>query len=297
MKLAIIVIYLFDETSEVLLDIHLNSFRKFTKSNYTIYAAVNRLSKEQKEKLKKYGEVKQCAIPTTDLRGGEEHAYYLDHLAKIAIQDGSTHIAALHLDSFPVRSNWDRTLKALTDQTSTCVVLEEAYTACLFFPKEFYLSHQPTFATIQNDPSYLEFLKEYSLVNHSGTPFMFKSFTNKRPWHVLYESSSHNFGKIYGGLIFHLGGAIRFSSKSLPKDQSFLNKNFTARIKRWLIMKIIQFKKRPFVHKLWVFLRRNMPKKIAHVGKGWAGRNEVFINYLNMESEKNELKKRIQTKK
>jgi len=104
MKLGIIVIYLFDETSECLIDIHLNSFRKFTESNYSIYAAVNRLRPHQKEKLKKYGEVKQCAIPTTDLRGGEEHAYYLDHLAKIAIQDGSTHVAAFHLDSFPVRS-------------------------------------------------------------------------------------------------------------------------------------------------------------------------------------------------
>lgn len=102
MKLAILVVYLFDANTQDLLDLHIRYIRKFTDVPYTIYGSVSRLSSENRQKLAAYPEIQQYDFPITDLRGPAEHSYYLDHLAKIAIQKGATHVVTLHLDSFPV---------------------------------------------------------------------------------------------------------------------------------------------------------------------------------------------------
>jgi hypothetical protein len=102
-KLGVVAVYLFGEEVEPLLGVHLRQIEKTTHAPYTIYGSVNRLAPTLRRQLETAPRVKTFELPATELRGGREHAYYLDELVQIAVDDGSTHIAVLHLDSFPIR--------------------------------------------------------------------------------------------------------------------------------------------------------------------------------------------------
>ena len=55
----------------------------------------------------------------TDLRGSREHGYYLDLLARRALDAGVSHICTLDVDSFPVRDDWVRvTVDALPEASA-----------------------------------------------------------------------------------------------------------------------------------------------------------------------------------
>ena len=213
-KLGIVVVYLFDANTEHLFDLHINCIRKFTVSPYAIYGSVSRLDSKWRQKLFNYPEIQQCEIVSTELRGSAEHAYYLERLTEIAFREGASHVVTLHLDSFPVCAGWERALEAITAQSGTCVAAEGAYTACLFFTKDFYFSYRPTFDFV-NDPSeYLEFVGKYKLTNHSGTPYLYACYKNDLDWHILKKISQNpvsRFGFFCGGLIFHFNGGVRLS--------------------------------------------------------------------------------------
>ncbi len=287
MKLGIIVVYLFDENTEYLLDLHISYIRKFTDVPYTIYGSISRLNLKERQKLSKYPEVQQYDIPPTDLRGSFEHAFYLDHLVEIAIQEGSTHIVTLHLDSFPVYPGWARKFEALTDQTGSCVALDYYYTACFFFTKDFYLRFRPKFSIAAEAlelAHYVEFMKKYKIINHSGSSYLYICYTNHLSWHVLKNSSGESSlkcGDIFGGLIFHLRSAV-----ALSLDSRTVKENNPDKIKsRKLAITWMTFLGRHLsTYTIRKWIRKNLPHSPFCLLEKWLIGQRELINIMEMES-------------
>jgi len=235
MKLGILVVYLVNENDEKLLDLHLNQIEKHTKVPYTIYGSVNRLYPTFKEKLKHHPHVKICDCHTTDLRSHEEHSFYLEKLLRIAIEDGMSHIAVLHVDSFPVRTGWAEELAGkLTD---TCVmasiVRDEQFdkkpvTACMFFHRDFYLKYHPTFLLSHKEldsADYKKYQKKHKHIIESGVGFGFRIYSAGLSWHKMLRSNKNEghyyFSSIYDDSIFHLGAAAH-DDRGFPGNRDYI---------------------------------------------------------------------------
>lgn len=223
MRLGIVVVYLVSEDDEQLLDLHLSRIEKHTRCLYTIYGSANRLRPKFRRKLEEHPKVRICKCPTTDLRGYEEHSFYLEHLVRIAIEDGVSHVVTLHVDSFPVRSDW---VEELTEKLSNSCALvsiqaSDAYlmypsTACMLFHRDFYLKYCPSFLPSREDLSSMEyrrFLEEFGEEIHSGSGYTFKAHLHGLSWHRMLRSNMgedhYRIGSIYDDLVFHLGAAAR----------------------------------------------------------------------------------------
>ncbi len=230
MKLGIVSNYLVREEDEKLLDLHLSQIERHTEIPYTIYATVNRLLPRFREKLEHRPEVKICDYPTTDLRGSEEQSYYLEHLVSKAIEEGSSHIVSLHVDSFPICSGWAKGLAEKVSESSVfAAVAYGPYTACLFFQRDFYLKYRPTFELSETELSsekYKRFCKEFKHIPHIGFGYFFKAFSEGLSWYPLVESNQGNarfifLTTVYEDSIFHLGTAT-FSDYRPPGHISLI---------------------------------------------------------------------------
>lgn len=292
MKLGIIVVYLFDENTEYLLDLHIKYIRKFTDVPYNIYGGIGRLDSKGRQKLSCYPEVQQHDLPPTDLRGCFEHAFYLDLLTEIAIQEGSTHIVTLHLDSFPVCLGWVRKLKDLTDQMDSCVALEYYYTACFFFSKEFYARFRPKFngeATILKSSDYKKFMDEFKIINHSGSYFLFICYINDLGWFILEKSSaelSSKFGDIFGGLVFHLRSAVALSQDfeiAQGGDRSMI------KFRRWIIDGLTFLGRHLSTYKMREWIRKKLPDSPLAVFDHWCVGQRELVAILEAQSDRVEM--------
>lgn len=251
MKVGIIVVYLVSEANEKLLDLHLSHIEKHTQVPYLIYASVNRLLPRFRRKLEQHSKVKVCQCPTTDLRGREEHSFYLEHLVRNAIEDGSSHIVTLHVDSFPISSGW---IEELADKLSDSCVLagiqaEEDYlmmpnTACLFFNRDFYLNYRPTFLPSREDLStreYQSYLEQCGHKIHSGSGYTFIASLHGLSWHPMRRTNKgedhHRLGGLYDDLVFHLGAAAR-RDKSFSGDEKWITTVKSKNVIRNTVLKL-----------------------------------------------------------
>lgn len=223
MKLGIVVVYLFGEQNEALLDLHLRQIEKHTQVPYTVYGSVNRLSPNYRQRLEEHSHIQVCECPETDLRGGEEHAYYLDHLVGTAIQNGASHVVSLHLDSFPVRSGWATELASRLSPTCVLATLDRVNTACLLFHREFFLQHRPTFRLPVDERTssiYKQYIREWNPLEHSGVGYGFKAYSEGLTWYYLTLSGkvadASSFGRLYDDMIFHLRGATFLGERPAP---------------------------------------------------------------------------------
>jgi hypothetical protein len=158
-------------------------------------------------------------------------------LVQIAIEDRVSHVAILHVDSFPVRPGWAKELAGRLTKPCALVTLMEAkgrsrhFTACLFFHRDFYLTYRPRFLLSEaelSSPKYSEYRQEFEHVADSGIGYVFKVYSEGLSWYPLLRSNKggvhHGFGGIYGDLIFHFGGSVRYgieSSKSIGISTRF----------------------------------------------------------------------------
>jgi hypothetical protein len=223
MKLGIVVVYLVSEENEKLIDLHLSQIERHTQAPYFIYASINRLLPRFRPKLEEHPKVKVCQCPTTDLRGREEHSYYLEHLVRNALEDGSSHVVTLHVDSFPVRSDWIEELTGKLSNSCALVSIQpsDSYpmlpsTACMLFSRDFYLKYRPSFIPSREDLSSMEyrsFLEEFGQEIHSGSGYVFQAHLHGLSWHRMLRSNmggDHSqIGCVYDDLVFHLGAAAR----------------------------------------------------------------------------------------
>jgi len=242
MKLAIAVVYLaVDREDEKLLEIHLNQIEKNTPEPYTIYAAANRLPDGLRRVLARRPNVKVLDLPMTELRRSDENAYYLELLLQKAIEDGATHVCTLHMDSFPVRPGWAGELTGKLKGDCVLAGMErdpyrdkKPLTAFMLFTREFYLGYRPTLslsAQARETPQYRRYAKVYPHILDSGAGYGFTIFREGLTWYPLVRTDrgpqGWGFG-IFGGLIFHLGGAQWF-----PVEQSHVKRQ-PSRWTPWL---------------------------------------------------------------
>ena len=258
MKLGIAVVYLVSQRNEPLLDLHLRQIEENTEVPYTIYAAVNRLLPVFREKLSRDPHVKVCSCLPYEEGSGllrqdvlraktlglgavtskYEHSFYLEQLVEKAIEDGVTHIAMLHVDSFPVRPGWALELaQRLSDQCVLAGVTRDSgvdhkpLTAGIFYHRDFYLRYHPRLLLSQEEfdsDDYQRYCQACPHVTDSGYGYGFKMFAHDLTWSGLTRSNKggHHilFASIYGDLIFHLHAAayvertktVGFTSPSAP---------------------------------------------------------------------------------
>lgn len=224
MKLGILVVYLVDEDNEQLLEIHLSQIEKNTRLPFCIYAAANRLLPRFRERIERLPYLKICPIPDTDVRGLDEHPYYLEWLVKAAVSDGATHICTFHVDSFPVREGWAEEISARL--RGDCVLAgiqrdkktdKKPATEFMMFTREFYLAHRPTFRIPEHLRASDEYRRYTAACPHtpdSGVGYGFAIWSAQLSWFPLLrvDKGKNRFycGGLYGDLVFHLGGAVRY---------------------------------------------------------------------------------------
>ena len=237
MKLGIVVVYFVDKAHVELMNIHLERIVSHTTVPYTIYGLINanptRTLPTVLRKLENTPnlEIVKRTRPDLSTIGGVtdhpviEHAYYLDQLVRVAIKDECTHVATLHLDSFPVRDGW---AELLTKPLSKKCVLTAAqriedndkkpHPSGMIFTARFYKQYKPTFRLHVADfssPDYKEYKKENDghVIGDSGVGYGFCVWENGLTWVPLERSNVHQdhhlFGGIYGDCLFHVGAAVR----------------------------------------------------------------------------------------
>ena len=223
MKLGIVVVYLVSAEDARLLDIHLGQIVEHTEVPFVIYGSANRLLPQFRSRLEGHPHVKICRCQTTPLRGYEEHAYYLEELIRIAIEDGVTHLALLNVDSFPIRRGWAREMaEFLSPRCVMSAVMRTENDDCkphpsgMLFSRDFYVRHQPTILLSKEElssPEFLRYRAGHEVIVDTGVGYGFKIYTQNLDWHPLTRSNTtedhYIIGSIYGDLIFHLGGAAR----------------------------------------------------------------------------------------
>lgn len=235
MRLGIAVVYMMLPGDEELVDLHLCQIERYTRVPFTLYAAANRLPTDVRDRLAAKPYVRVCSIPTTDLRSSLEHAYYLERLIATAIEDDATHVVTLHVDSFPIRAAWATDLaEALSDNYAFAAIVRDELrdpkpmTACLFFPREFYVRYQPKLLfprAAMRSAAGREYVRHLANPKESGTGYGFLAFKEGLQWFPLRRTNlredHYYFGSIHEDLIFHLGSAAS-ESRGFPGAREHL---------------------------------------------------------------------------
>ncbi len=221
MKLGIAVVYLVRDGNERLLELHLESIRRHTGVPYVIYASANRLAAGMQATLRRRPEVRILDLPATALRTSEEHAWYLEQLIAVALDDGVSHVAVFHVDSFPVRPGWaQETAAALSERRPFAAAVRDTrcddkpFTAFMLMQSEFLRRWRPHFlldGEERRSAAYRSYRRRFPHHPDSGVGFGLLAYREGLEWLRLERSNrgeDHaHFGSIYGDTAFHLGAA------------------------------------------------------------------------------------------
>jgi GT2 family glycosyltransferase len=240
-KLGIVAVYMLDENNDWLLDLHFRQIEQHTESPYTVYACINDLSPALHARIR--GNPRVRIVPCEPYRAGSgllrqdqelvarkgltaadakyEHSWYLEQLIRAAVDDGVSHVAVFHADSFPVLSRWDITMIArLSDRCPLAGVTRDIefdrkpLTAGMLFTREFYLEHHPRLLLNQEEldsADYRRFKESCPHVTDSGYGYAFRMFLDGLEWQPLAKTSPDrgrpSIASIYGDVFFHLHAA------------------------------------------------------------------------------------------
>src|SRR5205823_3361007 len=126
-------------------------------------------------------------------------------------------------DSFPACSGWAEKITA--ELRGHCVLAgverteldRKPVTEFMIFTREFYVAHRPTFRLTDSEMASSEYHSYAARCPHtadSGVGYGFKLWSAGLSWFPLQrvdrERERHQMGGMYGNLIFHLGGTIRY---------------------------------------------------------------------------------------
>jgi hypothetical protein len=165
--------------------------------------------------------VRICDLPPTGAHGPAEHTHYLDLLLLEAVHDGATHIATLHVDSFPVRDGWAEDLAARLDsETPFAAAVRDGrvdikpFTAAILARADFLERHRPTLLVSGEAMATRPYRRyRHAFPHHpdSGVGWGFTAWREGLDWLPLRRSNrgqDHtHFGTIHGDTFFHLGAA------------------------------------------------------------------------------------------
>ena len=229
MKLGISVVYMVREGNDRLLDLHLEYIGRNTPVPYAVYGCVNRLAPALRGRLAACPDVAALDLPATHLRKSEEHANYLEQLIAAALADGATHVAVLHVDSFPVRSGWVEDLAGqLSPSRPFAAAVRDSrldrkpFTAGMLIAGDFLRDRRPRFLLDDAERTSAAYRRYRRRCRHhpdSGVGYGFLAFREGLDWLPLERSNRgedhRHFGSIYGDTFFHLGAAA-WKRKDFP---------------------------------------------------------------------------------
>ena len=215
MKLGLAVTYIVDESHGPLLELHLDRVARHTTVPWTIYGSVNRLLPRYRELLERRPSMKLFELPETSLRGMEEHSTYLERLFDIAFDDGATHVAVLHVDSFPVADGWAERMAAHIGGDVAFASAAHINTACLLFPRQFWTALRPRllWPDDRGDPAWKRYFDEVKPVEHSGMGFGCAARRAGLGWYEMKRTGRElpDAPEIFDDLVLHVRGALRLA--------------------------------------------------------------------------------------
>ena len=237
MKLGIVVVYLVKPDDGSLLELHLSQIARNTTVPYRLYAATERLLPALVSRLREFPQACLCPCEPTELRGARENTHYLEQLVRFALEDGVTHICALHPDSFPVRPGWAEAMVDLCAPDGAVCAIQRVenhdlkpQTCGLLFSSDWYLRYRPGFLLTAEQRASEQYKRYQAAVPHiadSGSGFGFSLWCAGLQWAPLNRSNRAQdhalLGSVYGDLIFHLGAA----------SHERFTLNLDGRINRW----------------------------------------------------------------
>ncbi len=248
-KLAILVVYhLRDGTDMRLLQLHLDRIERHTADTYKVFAATNRASIDAREVLDARSDVIICDIPSTELRGSREHAYYLDALVQFALADGASHFITLDVDSFPIDDRWIGVLEATADPGSGLAAILRSengdvdlpHPSCTFATRGFFERFNVSFSPDSDFvPEFRRFLRATRQAGDTGIRLAYVLWSAGLKWGQLHRSNAidvhYLMAGIYDDVVFHLGAGGRDAlfrrdrQTSLPHRLSEPIERFPAR--------------------------------------------------------------------
>ena len=210
-RVAFLAVYVFDDNTRPLFDIHLERLRRHTSIKFRIFAAAHKLSYENQKYVLANPEIEivDCQVPAKySVR--QEHSHCLMALAKHAMSQNFTHCMSLHLDSFPVVDSWLETLLEQLDRgAELAVVVPNGYSAGLLFSRLYFEKYQPHMLVSDEERetnAFNNFVEAFPNLDHveTGLGFIYRAWDKDLPW-IKIETDENR--KIYGGLLFHMVGA------------------------------------------------------------------------------------------
>jgi len=210
-RIAFLVVYVFDDNTRPLFDIHLERLRRHTSVEFRIFAAAHKLTPKHQEYIQANPEIEivDCKVPV-EYHVRLEHSHCLTTLAKYAMSQDFTHCMCLHLDSFPVADRWLETLlEQLSSGASLAVVVPNGYSAGLLFSRQYFEQYGPDML-ISNEErethTFKQFTKTFPNFDHieTGLGYIYRAWSQGLPWLQIGTDENR---KIYGGLLFHMVGA------------------------------------------------------------------------------------------
>ena len=133
--LGLVVAYAVLDEHERLLDLHSTRIGRHTTVPYLIHGSTNRAGFRCGRRLAACPKVRLHELPSTSLTGADEHSYYLEQLIPRAFAAGASHVAILHVDSFPIRDGWVEACVSHLSPACPFVTTDGVDTACLLFSR------------------------------------------------------------------------------------------------------------------------------------------------------------------
>ena len=223
-QLGILVVYFLRTDDDLpLLQLHLDRVTRHTAPiPYTIYAATNRMTDSARAVIAATPNLTLCEIAPTTLRGSREHGYYLDALARRALDAGVSHICTLDVDSFPVRDDWVQvTVDALPESSALAGVLRSEngdfalpHPSATMTHRSFFDRFRPSFSPDSDgSPEFRRFLRRTGQRADTGIRLGQILWAQDLEWAQLLRTNAldlhYLMGGIYADTFFHLGGIGR----------------------------------------------------------------------------------------
>ena len=210
-RVAFLVVYVFDDNTRPLFDIHLERLRRHTFIEFRIFAAAHKLSRENLKYIQANPEIEivDCEVPA-QYSVRLEHSHCLMTLANYAMSQNFTHCMSLHLDSFPVADGWlTKLLEQLDSDAQLAVVVPNGYSAGLLFSRLYFEKYKPNMLISDEEretDTFKNFIETFPNIDHveTGLGYIYRAWCEGLGW-IKMETNENR--KIYGELLFHMVGA------------------------------------------------------------------------------------------